>query len=179
MLSYTSLQYPRVLALLFGTYPKVLCSLQNTCYSHQQVSGQNFLKEYHLHLIKIPPHSHGFDCMHAMYVCMYVCTYSLCKYAYYGCVCACVMKYSPTRWSLTNSTIDDILQLVHALLPKPNICLKTAYSLKRWWCHWHLISKLAITYIAPFATCQSLILTSVIIVRSTLPILWLQTWRNS
>lgn len=41
------------------------------------------------------------------------------------------MKCSSTRYSLTNSAIDDLLKLVHALLPKPNICLETADSLKK------------------------------------------------
>ena len=32
---------------------------------------------------------------------------------------------------MTNAAIDDLLKLVGALLPQPNLCLRTAYSLKK------------------------------------------------
>ena len=32
---------------------------------------------------------------------------------------------------MTSAAIDDLLKLVNALLPKPNLCLKTTYSLKK------------------------------------------------
>ena len=35
------------------------------------------------------------------------------------------------RYSLTNRALDDLLKLICTLLPQPNHCLKTSYSLKK------------------------------------------------
>ena len=38
--------------------------------------------------------------------------------------CAC-------RYSLTEKALDDLLKLICALLPQPNLCVKTSYSLMK------------------------------------------------
>ena len=36
-----------------------------------------------------------------------------------------------TRYSLTEKALDDLLKLIRALLPQPNLCVQTSYSLKK------------------------------------------------
>ena len=35
------------------------------------------------------------------------------------------------RYSLTEKALDDLLKLICTLLPQPNLCVKTSYSLKK------------------------------------------------
>ena len=56
------------------------------------------------------------------------------------CICVCIYNYSMLKWwpctstyrfHLTTAALDELLKLIHRLSPQPNLCVKSAYTFKK------------------------------------------------